>query len=403
MTLPGVSRLLPKEDTMPRLTKSLLDGLGLPSREMFVWDSVLRGFGVRLRPGTLTKTFYVQYRLPGGVQRRRKLGLCGVLTVEEARSHAREWLAAVALGRDPHAPACPHALPTVADLAERFWSEHVLIRMKPKSRRHTASILRLYILPALDTALVQDVSTHRLRDLHARLHDRPYQANRVKAVLSKMFALAEYWGWRELGTNPARGIQAYREYARERYLTPDEVQRLWEALDHAQAARTYHYRFPTAIRLLLLTGARVGEILGLQWRWIDWQQGQARLPDSKTGPKTLYFSDEALAVLRHLSRAIDNPYVLPGIKTGQPYVGLRLTWEHFRLTIDLDDVRLHDLRHTYAAYAAGAGATLPQIGALLGHKHPQATARYAHIAPQVAHAAAAQTGAALARVLRGED
>jgi integrase len=293
-------------------------------------------------------------------------------------------------------------VPTVADLADRFWTEHVIRRMKPKSQRHTASVLRLYILPRVGTTLVADVSTHALRELHATLHRTPYQANRVKAVLSKMFALAEYWGWREVGTNPARGIQAYREYARERYLTIEEVHRLWDALDQAEAARTYHYRFTAAIRLLLLTGARAGEILGLQWRWIDWPQGQARLPDSKTGPKVLYFSQEALDVLRHLPREIDNPYVLPGTRTGQRYVGLRLTWTHFRRTVGLDDVRLHDLRHTYAAYAAGSGVSLPQIGALLGHKHPQATARYAHIAPQVAHAAAAQTGAALARVLRGQ-
>lgn len=386
---------------MPRLTKTLLDGLDQPDRETFVWDSLLTGFGVRLRPGTPTKTFYVQYRLPVGVQRRRKIGPYGVLTVEEARSKARKWLAAVALGHDPHGAERSSALPNVADLANRFVTEHVLRRMKPTSQRHTASILRLYILPALGTVAVPEVSTHALRALHATLHARPYQANRVKAVLSKMFALAEYWGWRERGTNPARGIQAYREQARERYLTPDEVQRLWDALDRVEAARTYHYRFPAAIRLLLLTGARAGEILGLQWHWIDWRQGQARLPDSKTGPKTLYFSPEALTVLRAIPRTIESPYVLPGIKPGRPYVGIRLTWEHFRLTVGLDEVRLHDLRHTYAAYAVGAGATLPQIGALLGHKHPQATARYAHIAPQVAHAAAAQTGAALARVLKG--
>lgn len=386
---------------MPRLTKTLLDGLASPERETFVWDSLLSGFCVRLRPGTSAKTFYVQYRLPVGIQRRRKIGPYGVLTVEEARRKAREWLAAVALGHDPHAPVMPRASPTVADLADRFWTEHVLRQMKPKTQRHTASILRLYILPVLGAVLVTEVSTHALRALHATLHARPYQANRVKAVLSKMFALAEYWGWRERGTNPARGIQAYREQARERYLTPDEVQRLWDALDQVEATRTYHYRFPAAMRLLLLTGARTGEILGLQWHWIDWQHGEARLPDSKTGPKTLYFSPEVLTVLRTIPRDIDSPYVLPGIKPGRPYVGLRLTWVHFRRTVGLEDVRLHDLRHTYAAYAAGAGATLPQIGALLGHKHPQATARYAHIAPQVAHAAAAQTGAALARVLRG--
>ena len=387
---------------MPRLTKTLLDGLSLPARETFVWDSILLGFGVRRRPGTLAKTFYVQYRLPGGVQRRRKIGPYGVLTVEEARSKAREWLAAVALGHDPHAATDQGTMPTVAALADRFWTEHVLRRMKPTSQRHTASILRLYILPTLSTVAVTDVSTHTLRALHATLHATPYQANRVKAVLSKMFALAEYWGWRELGTNPARGIQAYREYARERFLTPEEVQRLWDALAQTDAARTQHWRFTTAIRLLLLTGARTGEILGLEWRWIDWQAGTARLPESKTGPKSLWFSGEALKVLRSLPKEMRSSYVLPGTKTGHHYVGIRQTWDHFRLTVGLDDVRLHDLRHTYAAYAAGSGVSLPQIGALLGHKHPQATARYAHIAPQVAHAAAAQTGKALARVLRGQ-
>jgi integrase len=325
-----------------------------------------------------------------------------VLTVEEARSKAREWLAAAALGDDPHAAPVLQGAPTVADLAARFWTEHVLRQLKPKTQRHTASILRLHILPALGDARVPDVQTHALRSLHATLHDRPYQANRVKAVLSKMFALAEYWGWRELGTNPARGIKAYREQARERYLTPEELQRLWDALSEVERASTHHWRFPMALRLLLLTGARVGEILGLEWRWLDWSRGSARLPDSKTGAKTLYFSPEAVEVLRAIPRDITNPYVIPGTKPGKPYVGLRLTWEHFRRTVALDDVRLHDLRHTYASIAVGDGLSLRQVGALLGHKHPQTTQRYAHIADAVAHAAAAQTGAALQRVLRGE-
>jgi integrase len=385
---------------MPRLTKALLDGLTPGAKDATVWDSLLPGFGVRLRPGSPHKTFYVQYRLTPGQQRRRKLGAYGVLTVEEARTQARLWLAQVAQGIDPVMVAS--ARHTMADLAARFVVEYSQRHTKPTTQRGTRSLLRLHILPVLGAHRVQEVTHAEVLALHAALHATPYQANRMLALLSRMFRLAERWGWRTLGSNPARGLQTYREHARERYLTPEECGILWKALAQADQARAQHWRFTAGIRLLLLTGARTGEMLGLQWRWIDWQHGQARLPESKTGPKSLYFAPEALDVLRHLPRVLDNPYVLPGARTGRPYTGLRNTWEHFRRTVGLDDVRLHDLRHTYAAYAAGAGVTLPQIGALLGHKHPQATARYAHIAPAVAHAAAAQTGAALARVLRGE-
>lgn len=384
---------------MPRLTKTLLDSLTPADRDLTVWDSLLTGFGVRLRPMSPHKTFYVQYRL-GGTQRKRKLGTYGILTVEEARQQAREWLSRVARGIDP--VQAPSGTPTVEGLAARYLTEHVLRHNKPSTERNVRLLLRLHVLPALGARAVVAVSAAHVRALHQAMHPTPYQANRTLALLSKMFAMAEHWGWRDLGTNPARGIQPYREHARVRYLQPQELQRLWDALDQADQARTHHWRFTGAVRLLLFTGARAGEILGLQWPWIAWGFSSARLPDSKTGPKTLFFSSEALDILRHLPRELGSPWCFPGTTQGAPYTGLRMTWAHFRRSVALDDVRLHDLRHTYAAYAAGAGVSLPQIGALLGHKHPQATARYAHIADAVAHAAAAQTGAALARVLRGE-
>lgn len=385
---------------MPRLTKTLLDGLTPGDKDVTLWDSLLTGFGVRRRPGNPHKTFYVQYRLPTGQQRKRRVGTYGVLTVEEARQQARDWLSQVARGIDP-VQVVTHRH-TVADLATRFLVEHVLRQTKPFTQRNVRLLLRRHILPALAQQDVRAVTPQTLQALHATMHATPYQANRVKAVLSKMFMVAERWGWRDLGTNPARGIQAYREYARERYLTPEELERLWRALAQADQARTHHWRFTCGIRLLLLTGARVGEILGLEWSLIDWRRGHARLRDSKTGPKTLYLASEALEVLQSLPRTIDNPYVLPGAKMGQHYGGLGMTWGRFRRTVGLDEVRLHDLRHTYAAVAIEAGMSLPQVGKLLGHKKAQSTERYAHVRDVVAHAAAAQTGAALARVLRGQ-
>lgn len=386
---------------MPRLTKSLLDGLETPGKELMLWDSLLPGFGVRLRPGGGHKRFYVQYRLKTGQQRKRPLGVYGVLTVEEARHLARQWLAAVARGEDPAARAAP-ITHTVADLAERYLVEHAGRKNAPASQRKARSMLTHHVLPALGSRDVQAVSRADVLALQAHLGDRPVLANRVLALLSVLFTCAELWEWRPERTHPVWRIPRFVERPRERYLTPAEVTQLWSVLDAAAARRTEHPSVVGGIRLLLLTGARSGEVLGLKWEQIDWHTETARLPQSKTGAKTLYFAPEALEVLRHLPRVVGNPYVLPGAKSGQPWHDLRRPWYRLRLQASLPDVRLHDLRHTYAAIAVGDGLSLPQIGKLLGHQRPQTTQRYSHIADAVAHAAAAQTGQALARVLRGQ-
>ena len=370
-------------------------------KDTMVWDIALPGFGVRLRPGSTQKRFYVQYRLKTGQQRKRPIGRYGVLTVEEARAAARQWLAAVELGDDPaaHMEQVTH---TVADMAARFLVEHAARKNKPNSQRQARSFLRHHVLPALGHLEVHAVTRADVVALQARLGDRPTLANRVLALVSILFTCAEQWEWRVPGTHPVLRVPRFVERPRERYLTPEELARLWQVLRDREARQVEHPSVLGGIRLLLLTGARVGEIVGLQWSMIDWRTSSARLLDSKTGPKTLYCAPETLEVLRHLPRVAGNPYVLPGAKDGKPWQSLGQAWRRIRVKAGLPDVRLHDLRHTYAAYAAGAGLSLPQIGALLGHKRAQTTQRYAHIADAVAHAAAAQTGKALARVLRGQ-
>ena len=385
---------------MPRLTKHLLDTLP-PGQDLIIWDSALPGFGVRMRRGSPAKRFYVQYRLKTGQQRKRALGRYGVLTVEEARAQARQWLAAVQRGEDPAAQTAqsPH---TVADLTARYLVEHAERKNTPETRRKATAMLRLHVLPAFGALQVQAVTRADILALQARLADRPVLANRVLALVSVVFTCAELWEWREPRTHPVWRIPRFGERPRTRYLTPQELARLWTVLETAEQQRAEHPSVVAGIRLLLLTGARSAEVKSLRWEMIDWQTGQARLPTSKTGAKTLYLAPEALEVLRHLPRVLGNPYVLPGKVPGKPWHDLRRPWHRIRRLARLPDVRLHDLRHTYASIAVGAGLSLPQVGKLLGHLRPQTTQRYAHLADTVAKEAAIQTGVALNRVLKRE-
>jgi integrase len=216
-----------------------------------------------------------------------------------------------------------------------------------------------------------------------------------------MCNLAEQWGLRESGTNPVKGIERYREQARERHLTAQELARLGEVLTRAEIERTESPSVIAMVRLLLLTGARRGEVLGLQWARIDWQAGRVRLADSKTGPKTLYLSDAARAVLAQLPRVEGNPWCVPGRVHGRPLANPQKPWKRLRGAAGLEDVRLHDLRHTYAAVAARGGLSLPMIGALLGHVEPQTTQRYAHLVGHPVQAAAEQVGEAVKAALGG--
>ena len=374
---------------MPRLTKTVVDQFSAV-KDTTLWDSLLPGFGVRLRPGNPHKVFYVQYRTPAG-QRKRRLGVYGVLTVDEARDKARQWLSQVALGHDPAGKEQHEAVVTIADLATRYLQVHAQPKKKAQSRRHDLTILRCHVLPTLGKGAVATLDRAKVAALHHALADRPTMANRVLALLSVMCGLAEQWGLRPHGSNPVQGIPRYPERPRERYLTPAELSRLWTTLD--EAART-HAENPVglaALRLLLLTGARVGEILTLRWDMVDWEQGRARLAESKTGPKTLFLAPEALDVLRTLPRVVREPWCLPGAKKGQHFVALPRLWYRVRAAAGVQDVRLHDLRHTFAANAAALGVPLLTIGALLGHRRASTTQRYAHLLPEIADEAARVT------------
>jgi integrase len=320
----------------------------------------------------------------------------------------------VAKGGDPsgHRKAQRDA-PTMVDLFERFLSDHAEKTKKASSAANDRRLIKKKLAPALGRRKVAEITRSDIAQLHNRMSDTPYEANRGLALLSKALNLAELWGLRPEGTNPCRHVKKFAERKRKRFLSPAELGRLGDVLRISErdgflvlppkeGARTMEERVPlsrwavAAIRLLVFTGARKSEILGLRWEWIDTANRRAHLPDSKTGEKTLILPPPALAVLSALPRAEGNPHVIQGGKPGAHLVNLKDPWRAIREVAGLDDVRIHDLRHSFASVGVANGASLPIIGALLGHAQPQTTQRYAHLADDPLQAAAANIGGQIA-------
>jgi integrase len=391
-----------------KITKRAVDAL-MPTdgAEAVLWDSELKGFGVRVQRGG-AKSYILHYRVGtgrGAPLRKLTIGRHGSpRTPETARHEAKRLLGLVETGVDPAADKIARQeAPTMAELAERFLSEHADTKRKASTALEYKRLLHKVILPALGRRKAADVSRADVAKLHHANRSTPYQANRLLAVLSKMFNLAERWGLRQDGSNPCRHVEKFGEKKRERMLSPAELARLGDAL----ATYDGSPYAVAAVKLLIFTGARLGEVLGLRWDWIDFERGEARLPDSKTGAKTLHLPPPALAVLAALPQLDGNPYLIAGAKPGAALVNLEKPWRAIRASAGLDDVRLHDLRHAFASIAASSGMGLPIIGKMLGHSQPATTARYAHLASDPVKAAAAavanKIAAAMSATGNGEE
>ena len=312
-----------------KITKRAVDKLKADGGEATLFDTELPGFGVRLRQGG-TLSYFVRYRAGHGGRseplRRVTLGKHGNLTPDQARSEAKDILAAVRRGANPAAERQAYkAAPTVSDLAARFLAEHVNAKRKPGTAAEYKRLIDTLILPAIGPRKVAAVTRQDVAKLHHSLRDTPYQANRMFAVLHKMFNLAEAWGMRPDGSNPCRHVEKFQERRRERMLNPTELAALGDGLANCPSPYT-----AAAIRLLVLTGARRGEILGLKWDWIDFERGEVRLPDSKTGVKTLHLPPPALEVLAKLQRIEGNEYVIVGQVDGAPMVNISKPWDAIR-------------------------------------------------------------------------
>jgi integrase len=359
-----------------RISKRTIDAVAPRQKDVFLWDTDLAGFGCKITPAD-SKVYVCQYRT-GGRIRRYTIGLHGPLTPELARREATRILGDVARGADPaEVKAAGRKGATVSELADRYLAQHAEAKKKPKSIAEDRRLLDRIILPALGPRKVVDVTRGEIDRLHYDYRDTPYQANRVLALLSKVFNLAESWGMRAEWSNPCRHVEKFKEKKRKRFLSVEELTTLGAALKAAEENGTESPQAIAAIRLLVLTGARMSEILTLRWDYVNFDRGALELPDSKTGEKSIPLSAPVLEVLSGLPVIEGNPYVIPGHKRGAHLVGLQKIWE--RLSAGLADVRIHDLRHSFASVGAGAGLGLPVIGALLGHLDAATTQRYAHL------------------------
>lgn len=372
---------------MPKITKRLVEAAKPQDKDYIICDDDLAGFAVRILPSG-RRSYIVQYRI-GNRYRRMSLGAHGVLTPEKARRMAFKVLAAVKDGEDPAGErsrarkAC-----TVNELAERFDQEHISVRLKPGTATEYRRNLRRFILPALGRLKVADVTRADVAKFHHDLRHIPYQANRNLEVISKMFSMAEMWGMRPDGSNPRLHIKKYPEEKRERYLSQKELSDLGSVLNEAEEMGVDDIYAISAIRLLIFTGCRLNEIMSLKWTEVDFANSCLRLSDSKTGARVVHLGPPALDLLQNLKRQPKNPWVICGKIPGTNRKEIQKFWQRIRKRAGIEDVRIHDLRHSFASNAVAQGMSLPMIGKLLGHTQVQTTARYAHLAADPVKAAA---------------
>jgi integrase len=377
--------------TKQRLTKTRVDAArGTGGNQAFLWCIDPARFGLRIS-GTGKKTFVIQYKDAAGRSRRHTIGSYGPITVEQARTEAKRLLAEVALGGDPaSARKAERAAPSMGELCGRYLEEHARVHKRPSSVRADELNIEKHVKPALGSLLVREVTRQHIADLHSDMRETPFAANRNLSLVAKILQCAIDWGLIE--TNPARGIRRYRETRRDRFLSESEFARLGAMLRQADTGGKEDRFIVGALRLLALSGLRLGEVLSLEWRDVDLDRGRLTLRDAKAGTRIAIINPPMMEILTELARnreaAIekasrgsrrareDSAYVIPGRVHGRPVSGIHHVWTRIREAANLSDLRIHDLRHSFASHAAAGGLSLVAIGGLLGHKSPQTTSRY---------------------------
>lgn len=400
---------------MAKITKRIVDSLK-PGN--IAWDGEVSGFGVRCQ--RKAKVYIVKTAISGR-PRWFTIGKHGSpWTVEKARTKAKSIIGDIADGKDPAKDRDANKdKPTVATLCERYLEDYAKEHKKPSSLNSDQKNIDNHVIPLLGREFVASVTLADIDRFKRAVKDGKTARNRKKeqqggpkvtggkgvanrciALLSKMFNLAERWGWRPDGSNPCRHVDRYPENRRERFLSDKELSVLAGELNKAEGENLYSV---AAIRLLIFTGARLGEILNLKWEQVDMQRAMLLLPDSKTGQKAVFLSAPALDVLANLPRMENNPFVICGDREGAHLVNLQKPWRRVRKKAKLEDVRLHDLRHSFASVAASGGLSLPMIGKLLGHTQAATTQRYAHLAADPLKAANEAIGQRIAAVMKGDE
>jgi integrase len=401
--------------------------------EIIVWDSDLIGFGVRVS-STQRCTYFIYARSRSGRQFKEKIGVHGAVTADKARDLAKTRLGEIAGGANPSEERKVAKLaeqkrltdPTMRDLAEVYLRDYAEVHKRPSSVSADMTMLGIEkdnagkfverddravtILSRMRSKKVADITSADVASLHREFRETPYKANRVVSLLSKMFGFAVESHMRP--DNPALRIKRYQESPRERFLQPDELKRLAKALaNHPERASA------NAIRFMLLTGARRGEVFAAEWNQFDLDEGVWTKPSAHTKQKRTHrvpLSPSAVELLRHMipqaeakrrrSDIAPAPrFVFPGKDAKSSLTNVKRCWATVCAEAEIEGVRVHDLRHTYASLLASEGLSLPIIGALLGHTQPRTTARYSHLLDDPLRAATTLVADRLAAISKAPE
>lgn len=382
-----------------RLSKRNIDALEATDKRVIYWDDDLAGFGLRVEPSG-NKTFLVRYR-PGGGRKAPKrfltIGRYGKLTPDEGRSHARKVLSAGELGMDPAAERLRKRKEmSISGLCDLYLEMGVETK-KPLTVAGDWGRIHRHIKPLIGSKRASEVTTadveRLMKDIAAGKTRADFKtgrsrsrvivrggkgaATRTTGLLGGIFSFAQRQGIR--ADNPCRGVRRYPDKANERFLNPAEIANLGAVLSKVELQGA-NSSAVNIIRLLAMTGARRNEIAGLRWDEVDLDRACLRLKDSKTGAKAIQLGAAPILLLSSLTPTNSSAYVFPATSGTSHFQGIKRVWQAVRKEAGFPDLRLHDLRHSFASIGLASGDTLSLIGALLGHSNARTTGRYAHLA-----------------------
>jgi integrase len=401
-----------------KITKRIVDAARPRERDTFIWDTETRGFGLKVTPAG--KRIYIVQARHKGPPVRYTIGKHGApWTPDSARDEATRALGQIAAGINPNrAKAEGNLDQTVAELCDLYLAEGC-DKKKPATMKVERGLIKRHIKPLLGRKRLRSITRadveRFMADIaagktaadektgprgRARVRGGQGTSNRTTALLSSMLTFAAERGLRP--DNPAHGIKKYRQQDRDHFLSPKEMTVLGDILSRVEADNGNLYAV-AAIRLLVLTGCRKNEILSLKWGWVDFERASLRLPDSKTGAKVVPLATPALSLLQALPRIEGNDHVFPSTRGDGHLVGLQKVWARIRDLANIPDVRLHDLRHSFASVGAASGDSLYVIGKLLGHSQSRTTQRYAHLSEDPVRHAAERIAGQIASAMSGKN
>ena len=396
LTVPSESPTTPHHFRRPpvRLTKSFVDRCTTVATREFHWDNEVKGLAVVIYPPSVrdpkgTKSYVLRYITHSGRDRLMKLGRHGVLVPETARKLARKVLHEVAEGRDPMEERRKlRAALTVQQVWDSYTTEK-LAKKKPSTRKEVERIAETVILPALGSMKAADVQRSDVQRIHGCYTDRPYAGNRVLAWLSGLLTYAEHLEARTPGSNPCRFVEPYKEEIRDDRLELEDLAKFGAALRALEEKGPRYQAQADAVRLLLLLGARKGEVLGLSWHEISFDRRLIDHADTKGGAMVRGLGAAALEILKRRQQATGkSPWVFPSPRNaGKPITDLRRFLEDAWKRAGLDPIPLHGLRHTFATRAGAIGFSDTMVGELLGHRKKTVTAGYQHLEKETRAAA----------------